>query len=115
MFIAQNSINTSAGAGAVRTGQVSGFLLIGNKVTAAGNIKNLYIYSSDPTPGTYTVTLRKNGAASALTAQIASGDLSAADITHTVAVIVGDVIDYTVVAAGGAPDAAVNVSVECDL
>jgi hypothetical protein len=115
MFIAQVSGATANGYAPIKSPASNGVQNFGGIMPSAGNITNLYIYSGDPTPGSYTVTMRKNGVATLLTATIASGTLSATDSTHTVAVVGGDVIDYVITTAGGAPDGSINCSVEVDI
>jgi hypothetical protein len=70
----------------------------------AGNITGLLIRapgSIGTTTETWTVTLRKNGSATALTFIMTGNVSSGQDLGHTVSVDVGDVLDVTVVASAG--------------
>jgi len=59
----------------------------------AGTVKNLYVKTTtDPTPGTYTFAIMKNGVAQTLTCAITTGSTSCNDTTHTFTVAQGDAI-----------------------
>jgi len=62
----------------------------------AATITNLFVYCS---AGTGTITLRKNGAATALTKAI-TGAGAFEDSTNSVSVVAGDLIDYEIVTTG---------------
>lgn len=115
MYIAQIAGRSANVYAPVQSPATNGQLLFGTIMSGAGNIKNLYIASTDPTPGTMNVKLRINGVVTTITATIPSGSLSAADISHTEAVVAGDVIDFVMTPAGGAPDAIINCSIEVDV
>lgn len=97
------------GSGAVSLGYLS---IAGNPtntsavkplvITASSTARNLYVTTQDPTPGTITVTVRKNGSATTLTVTISGGNVSGADITHAPTFVSGDVMDVVVTTAGGA-------------
>lgn len=63
-------------------------------VSVAGTISLLRVSTiTDPTPGSMTFTLLVNGVASTLICAITAGNTTASDITHTVSVAAGDVVE----------------------
>jgi len=60
---------------------------------AAGTISKLYIsVSRDPTPGTYTFKVYKNGIGQAVTCAVSPGNTSCNDTTHSFSVAQGDTV-----------------------
>jgi hypothetical protein len=93
-------------------GQVLGGLVIGS----AGFVRNMYISTQDPTGGeSTTCTLYLNGAASLLVAVVNGGKVSAADVTHSIAVVAGDVITQKLTKSGGSASVSVQATIELDL
>lgn len=91
--------------------------LVSIPVPYAGTIRNLQA-KAGAVPGagqTFTYTLRKAGASQALTSQTAgAAATSSSDLTHSVAVVAGDVISIQLVTSGAAGVTAHLVSVEFD-
>lgn len=54
-------------------------------------LKNLYVTSDDPNPGSYTYTVVKNGVDQSLSCVVNSGSTSANDTTNSVSLAAGDV------------------------
>ncbi|MBR1124522.1 hypothetical protein JQ628_23550 [Bradyrhizobium lablabi] len=73
-------------------------------ISQAGTLKNFY-FATAVAPGgaqTLTITLRKNGVATGITATITGAAISASDLTHTVSVVAGDLLSLQVVASAAA-------------
>ena len=88
------------------------------RVFAAGRMRLRELrVESVPLPGvgqTYTITLYKNGSATALTVQLTNSVASTADTTNEVALEPGDNYSFQVVSSGGATAlAAHNVHITC--
>lgn len=115
-FIAQANNNIAIVNGLLQSANLNGQFNNGMVVQSAGNVKNLYIQTQDPTGSeTVTATLYKNGAASALTCVVTSPAISAADVTHTVAVVAGDILTLHLVKSGGSASVSVLSNVELEL
>lgn len=67
-------------------------------MTAAGTVKNLYLVTTSTQSGTgsLVVTVRKNGANTALTLTVSAGATAAtfSDVTHTFSVVAGDLLSF---------------------
>jgi hypothetical protein len=74
-------------------------------VAAAGTVKNFY-FVIDTTPAaarSWTLTVRKNGANTAVTCTISNPNTSCSDLTHSVAFVAGDFISVAITASAPAP------------
>lgn len=74
-------------------------------VPAAGTVKNFY-FVIDTTPASgrsWTLTVRKNGADTAVTCTINNPNTSCSDTTHSVAFAAGDFIAVAITASTPAP------------
>ncbi len=75
--------------------------LVQSAVSTATSLTNLQVKATNVgASDTLTVTLRVNGVSSALTCQIGSSGTSCQDITHSVPVVAGDLIDVIFAATG---------------
>lgn len=75
--------------------------LVQSAVSSATSLTNLQVKATNVgASDTLTVTLRLNGASSALTCQIGSSGTSCSDTTHSVAVVAGDLVDVIFAATG---------------
>lgn len=75
--------------------------LVQSAVSSATSLTNLQVKATNVgASDTLTVTLRVNGASSALTCQIGSSGTSCSDTTHSVAVVAGDLVDVIFAATG---------------
>lgn len=89
-----------------------------NPFPIAGTISKLKVRFPTATTitngGTYTITLRNQSGATALTCTISSASILAEDMTNSVSVSVGDSFEWNV-APSGAPDgtAVTNVQISC--
>ena len=79
-------------------------------VTTPGELANLQVFSSasETAAAGDTLTVNKNGSATALTCKIAQNTTTCSDSTHSVAVVAGDVLTFSILSATSA--AAANVS-----
>ena len=111
-----------SGSGSIATGYVgmnsqptNTSIVKSTILTGSVTLRNLYVaIAPDPNPGSVTVTTRKNGATTTSTVTINSGNLTAADNTHTVSGVAGDVIDWVVTPAAGSVATTVSISMEMD-
>lgn len=66
-------------------------------VPVAGTLRHLYFNGgSDVATANYTITIVKNGVATALTITIPTGQTIGSDNTHSVVVAAGDLLSYTI-------------------
>lgn len=66
-----------------------------------GTFSNLTVgFQTTITQGTWTVTMTKNGSATALTCTVQSGTQTCSDTTHTVSVVAADTVGYTYIPSG---------------
>lgn len=74
------------------------------RVPATGKLRNLYALAGvAPSGGTAAVTVRVNGADTAITCTVADGGTTAQDTTHSVNVNAGDQVSIKVVCSAGTP------------
>lgn len=72
------------------------------RAPAAGKVSQLYVRANAASVGgSWTVTARKNGADTALTATLAAAATTGADTTHSFTVAAGDELTVSVASAGG--------------
>lgn len=78
--------------------------LVQFKPRCAGFLKNLYFYANvNAHAGVTTITLRQNGADTALSVAIASGITGAVeDVVHTIPYVAADLLNWSIVTDGGA-------------
>lgn len=90
-------MNYDAAPGATETSQE-------NLITYAGVVNNMFIKNGTAAPGagtSYTMTVRKNGADTAITCQISGASATTcSDTTHSINVLPGDLIDIKTVPVG---------------
>lgn len=103
MALSRSSINSGLGATENGEHQIVG---------SAGTIENLYaeLGTAPGSGNTVTITLRVNGADTALTCQIANTNTQATDTSNSVTVAAGDRINYKVVTSAANSAASLRVS-----
>jgi len=83
-------------------------------ITRAGTIKNLYVHSISTNQLDTTITLRKNGASTALTATLTTGITSVSDTSNSFTVVAGDRITFRMTTSAGAGSAHGNPIASCE-
>lgn len=86
-------------------------------IPSAGRVMNLYVYARTASGGvvTDTITIRRNGANTAITCTLVGAAVSGNDITNRQGYLVGDRISVSYVAGAGSVAANIIIVVEIKL